>query len=135
MTLSPEDYACASHATEHDLALRDAYREGWKAAYDARAGAYDLGRQAGREEARREQAMAIQKKEDEKKFRTHDERGSQIVQVAGYTYVWRGDEPLKVGDLVELPPGWGVDPWQAPVSALGSSYRGYMKAVIRRLND
>lgn len=57
-----------------------------------------------------------------------------------YSYLWAGDEELKVGDKVETPPPRWADgliaperpPGVATVVALGSDYQGTMTVLRRR---
>jgi hypothetical protein len=66
-------------------------------------------------------------------FRERDINGNQIVRCGKYSYTWPADqEPLAVGDTVELPPPrftrhrelYGDTPWEEKVTGLGSRYNG-----------
>lgn len=58
----------------------------------------------------------------------------QIVKVStGYTYAWRGEPRIKIGDVVVLPPNWLFNhETEATVTALNSDYKGNL-ASIRRI--
>jgi hypothetical protein len=64
-----------------------------------------------------------------------DNAGNQIVAIGRYAYVWAGAEPLKVGDVVELPGNWttGFEPYRGAVTALGTGYNGPLDRVVRRV--
>lgn len=71
--------------------------------------------------------------------RIHEVDGDQIVEVGGYAYRWRGDEPLQVGDRVLLPENYvsrmkeGRGPFQGVVTGLGTTYRGNLSTIISRI--
>ncbi len=97
----------------------------------------EAGERSGRDSVLMEERFAARKEareaEERRNFRTHDAAGRQLVTVAGgYTYAWSGEEPLVVGDIVTLPPGYDLHPWEGAVTGLGSSYSGYVKEIIAR---
>jgi hypothetical protein len=59
--------------------------------------------------------------------------------VDGYGYRWEGPDQLNVGDHVLLPenyvsrPKHGPGPFEGVVTRLGSTYRGELSRIIRRL--
>jgi hypothetical protein len=134
----PSHRACGQHETPEDVA----YREGYEAGRAAERGYAERSRESSRElwigEGRRlERAEAVERAN----FRTATESGEQIVVVDGrLTYRWAG-EPLKVGDRVLLPENWlsvvkhGRGPFPGTITAIGSSYKGELSAVIRKTAD
>ena len=119
--------ACDRHATADDremnYLLSEVHMAAWKAGYE-------VGEAAGRQHAEWALRSAQREEQESKAFRTHDGTG-QLVMVGKYTYRWRG-EPLEVGDLVELPEGLFPGTWRGAVTALGSSYVGPIKDIIRK---
>jgi len=100
---------------------------------------FTTGHRCGIEEGRRQVQQAadtaLRVDTEAATFRTHDHAGRQIVEVGGrYAYVWVGDDPLQVGDLVELP-GTYISPsgWTSNVTGLGSAYRGALTFIRARL--
>lgn len=68
-------------------------------------------------------------------LRTHI-GGDQIVRCGRYAYRWRGAEPLKLGDRVQLPGNWvSPDGWEATVTGFGTTYQGSIEAVVRLVVD
>jgi hypothetical protein len=68
----------------------------------------------------------------------YEDSGAQIVEVNHrYAYLWRGSEPLAVGDRVEAPgtPFSGFEPWIGTVTNLGSDYLGAMSTLLRKLSN
>ncbi|MGA4545619.1 hypothetical protein ACPA54_37080 [Uniformispora flossi] len=80
----------------------------------------------------------LEQKADED-ARYYELDGYQVVQVGRYAYRWRGEKPLEVGDSVLLPENYvsslkhGPGPFVGTVSALGTTYRGSLSTVIRRM--
>jgi hypothetical protein len=73
-------------------------------------------------------------------LRGRDINGNQIVRCGRYSYTWPADqEPLTVGDTVELPPpvspdgreAFGDQPRRAKVTHLGTHYSGPLVEVMR----
>jgi hypothetical protein len=75
-------------------------------------------------------------------FHERDTDGNQIVRCGKYSYAWpAGQEPLAVGDIVELPPPppakayarekYGDQPRQSTVTHLGTYYSGPLRQVAR----
>ena len=60
--------------------------------------------------------------------------GQQLVTIDHRLgYQWNGPEPLKIGDRVWLPKTpFMYDDWIGEVTALGSSYDGAHRAILRR---
>jgi hypothetical protein len=126
--------ACCLHQTAEDLAFAEGYR---LASATARA-AVERERQGwiteGRRAELRDQADAARQAEELARFRTHTEDGEQIVTCGRYTYTWAGPGSLAVGDRVTLPANYvNRSPFEGTVTALGSSYRGALSRVVRRL--
>lgn len=72
---------------------------------------------------------------DCKHYRTRNGHG-QLVVVAGYTYHWTGEEPLKVGDVVRLPGSYfRPETWQGEVTDTRSDYQGETKAVLSKVSQ
>lgn len=74
--------------------------------------------------------------------RIYSTGNDQIVEVDGrYAYRWPGDPELKVGDRVLLPENWasvfkhGPGPFSGTVTALGTTYRGELSQIMRRLPE
>ena len=70
-------------------------------------------------------------------FRTHDDRGRQIVQVSFpgsfrvYAYLAPDGVTLTVGDMVRVPPNaYNPDVSQARVRRLGSEYSGELAQLL-----
>jgi hypothetical protein len=66
----------------------------------------------------------------------YGEPGRQVVTINNrLAYVWRGNEPLKVGDKVWLPGNWTTmnHEFTGEVTSLGSAYDGALMPVLRRI--
>lgn len=134
--ISRFEVACRTHATEHDQDVAEAYRRG-----------YDEGREferqlsAGADRAKiewLERRIAQLEEQKDKEQRYYEIDGDQVVEVGGYAYRWRGDEPLKVGDEVLLPENWvsrmkaGPGPTRGVVSKLGATHQGSLSFIVGR---
>lgn len=130
------DLACATHATEQDRALADAYRKGYS---EGLRQGYDMGKSGATSEidrlTRRVQDLQRQAEEN---ARYYERDGDQVVEVGGYGYRWSGSPPLEVGERVLLPENWlsavqrGHGPFEGVVTALGSTYEGPLSRILRR---
>jgi hypothetical protein len=140
-TLRPAETACKTHATDHDLALADAFNRGHDAGFNLAKGIW-------REKSPNDQLLRAQDRTHKLEEQLRDRRvadhqrqypGDQIIEINGKLgYRWSGDEPLSIGDRVVLPENWisqmkeGRGSWVGTVTALGSDYDGDMSLVLRR---
>ena len=129
--VGPYEVGCKVHTTSDE---REWARIAWAAFWRG----HEEGRESERDDVMRsaefEARQAARRAEEAAMWRERDARGRQLVQVAGsYTYVWTGTHDLQVGDVVTVPGCWipGMEaPHDEPVIALGSTYRGDIKAII-----
>ncbi|WP_285731987.1 hypothetical protein [Nocardiopsis sp. ATB16-24] len=135
--VSSSDIACGTHATEQDRAVAEAHRRGYREGYEvgnSSAGSYSK----FRIEQLESQVEELRQQLD-KETRIHEIGGDQVVQVGGYAYRWRGRPPLAVGDRVLLPENYvsrmkyGPGPMEGTVTGLGTTYRGPLAFILRRL--
>jgi hypothetical protein len=134
--------ACKLHATEHDRVLAAAREEGWR---EGLALGKKLGAGAAREERDELERLRAKVKDLEQRLedasRYYEFDGDQVVEVDGYGYRWDGSDQLKVGDCVLLPENYvsalkhGRGPFEGVVTSLGSTYRGNLSRIIRRLSS
>jgi hypothetical protein len=119
---------CPLHETAEDVAYREGWEAGrkWQADSTVRWNEHD--RERWIKEGRRLEAA-------ERDFRTHTASRHQIVTCdGGYAYTWAGPDPLAVGDRVMLPANYvNRAPFEGTVTGIGSSYRGVLSAVLRKL--
>ncbi|KAB8163705.1 hypothetical protein FH609_018715 [Streptomyces sp. 3MP-14] len=129
--------ACGTHATDEDRAVAAAHQRGWREGYEQ-------GRESGASSAKlRIEWLERRVDELEQRLddatRIHEIDGDQVVDVGGYAYRWRGVEPLQVGDRVLLPENYvsrmkhGPGPFQGVVTNLGTTYRGHLATIIRKV--
>jgi hypothetical protein len=127
--------ACSLHITEHEREIAEAYQRGYREGRESSdaASRSNVERLEGR-------VRELEQRLDEAS-RLFEIDGDQIVQVGKLTYRWRGPEPLAVGDRVLLPENWlsrmkdGPGPYEGVVTELGSSYRGELSFIVRRLGQ
>jgi hypothetical protein len=90
---------------------------------------YQRGVASGRERAAREQQQAARDAERAARWRL-TENGHQVVQFGRYAYLWDGDQPLRLGDICQLPANWLIPrPTQAAVTGFGTDYDGRLTKV------
>ena len=131
------DLACAVHATEQDRELAQAYRQGHSDGFREGSAAAGGVAKAQVECLERRVRELEQRLDDAQRFYEVD--GDQAVEVDGYAYRWRGDQPLEVGDRVLLPENWlsrlkhGPGPYPGVVTRLGATYRGELFLIVGRV--
>ncbi|MFC7592200.1 hypothetical protein ACFQYP_57100 [Nonomuraea antimicrobica] len=128
--------ACGIHITDHERALSEAYRRGWR---EGHSGGYDSGRSMARQEIERLQRRVTELEQHlDNAQRYYEINGDQVVEVGKYAYRWRGHPPLKVGERVLLPENWvsqmaeGRGTFVGEVTRLGATYRGHLSAIVGR---
>ncbi|MFC5752595.1 hypothetical protein [Actinomadura rugatobispora] len=122
--------------TDHERELAEAHRRGYREGYEegreSTSGAADL-----KVEWLERRVKELEQKLDDA-TRVHEVDGGQAVEVDGYAYLWRGAEPLEVGDHVLLPENYvsrvknGPGPTRGVVTRLGITYRGELATIIGR---
>lgn len=128
---------CTVHTTEEDKTVLLPHLEKAYALGKA-AGIREVKSEAWREVDTEKRRLAALVEEDARQLhRNYREKTSegQVVEVKGYAFVWDGDEPLRVGDLVKVPGGeWSPGGWEGKVTALGSTYFGGLRKIISKVD-
>lgn len=128
----PSEVACGKHATEHDLAITEAYRRGWRDAFDLRR---DVSQSTTDGLKQRIEELERQLDDAQRYF---EQDGDQVVEVGRYAYRWGGNPPLEVGERVRLPQNWlsevrsGPGTYEGVVAKLGATYRGQLSRILGR---
>lgn len=130
------DFACGTHATEHDRELTKFYAQGYQEGYQR-------GRESGESGAKSKVEWLERRVNDlEQRLdgatRIYEKDGCQVVTVGKYAYRWSGQPPLEVGDRILLPANWlselksGPGPQVGVVTQLGTTYDGPLSRIIGR---
>ncbi|RKT69331.1 hypothetical protein DFJ66_2543 [Saccharothrix variisporea] len=131
--------ACGIHITDEERALATAYQRGHRAGYESGLASARGSSELTIEHLRR-RVEELEKRLDDA-TRTYEIAGDQVVTVDGYAYRWRGATPLEVGDRVLVPENWlsalknGPGPREGTVTALGTTYRGDLQHIVRKLTN
>ncbi|MER5568778.1 hypothetical protein ABT083_21545 [Streptomyces goshikiensis] len=134
--LSGSDVACSTHATEQDKAVAEAHRRGWSDGY--RLGSESSASLSKSRIERLEQRVKELEEQLDSNRRVYQVGGHQVVEVGRYTYRWRGNKPLAVGDRVLLPENYvsrmkdGPGPTAGVVTKLGTTCRGPLSDIVER---
>ncbi|MBT2442807.1 hypothetical protein J7E93_22390 [Streptomyces sp. ISL-36] len=128
--------ACGTHATEQDKAVAEAHRRGWNEGY--KSGSESSASFSKSRIERLEQRVKELEEQLDSTRRVYEVNGCQVVEVGGYAYRWRGNDPLEVGDRVLLPENYvsrlrnGPGPTVGVVNKLGIVYRGSLSDIVGR---
>ncbi|WP_251066909.1 hypothetical protein [Streptomyces sp. ISL-36] len=134
--ISGSDVACGTHATEQDKAVAEAHRRGWNEGY--KSGSESSASFSKSRIERLEQRVKELEEQLDSTRRVYEVNGCQVVEVGGYAYRWRGNDPLEVGDRVLLPENYvsrlrnGPGPTVGVVNKLGIVYRGSLSDIVGR---
>jgi hypothetical protein len=126
------------HITQQERAVADAHRTGYREGYEAGRKSSAAASEARISSLERQVEGLRQRLDGETRVR--EAGGDQIVDVGGYAYRWRGEAPLEIGDRVLLPENYvsrlrnGPGPFEGTVTGCGTTYRGPLASVLRRLD-